>query len=295
MPPPVDAQTGQLPQVPPAPYQQAPGVQAPPQQPVYTPVPGPVYAGQEAPPPPAGQAYLPQDAYGQAAGQAYQPGVPTGELAPQEAAPKKKKKKTGLVLLILLIVVVLIAGGGGAAWYFLVKKKASSPTTTAPAASTTPSRPASPRPTGSPAAGQSYTSPLGFTVVIPPGWSQKLEGNLETLSNNAQDEKFAVVQIVDHGDKSIDPSAFVSQLVNKLQNDQGYKLEQQPQNVTYNGLPAVRARVSTVQNGYQVVVEIFAVKSPSGRLYQIQNVGSAEYFASQLQLYKQIEQSFTFN
>lgn len=220
---------------------------------------------------------------------------PQGEFPPQPD-PAEKKKKTGL-LIILIVVLLLAAAGGGAAWYFLVKKKASPTATTAPQATSTQSRPPSARPTatGSQVAGQTYVSPLGFSAVVAPGWTQKIEANLETFSNNAPDEKFAVIQVVDHGDKAVDPSAFMNQLVNKLQNDQGYRLEQAPQNVTYNGMPAVRARVATLQNGYQVVVEIFAVKSPNGRLYQIQNVGSAEYFATQLQLYKQFEQTFVFN
>lgn len=240
---------------------------------------------QEGDLPPGGYApegYL-QDSYATPGGYA-----PEGYAPP----PEKKKGKAWIVLVIVLAIVLL--GGGGAAAYFFVLKKDSQPGPATPTTPTaTPTRPTA-RPTGPPTAmgGQSYTSPLGFTVTIPQGWSTKLEGNQEVFSNGAQDEKFAVVQVVDHGVKAIEPEAFMNDLIRKLQNDQGYRVEQAPQKVTFGSIPAVRARFGTQQNGYQVVVEVYAVKGPDGRLYQIQFGGSTEYFAAHLQDFTQFQSTF---
>lgn len=223
------------------------------------------------------------------------PPPPEGYPPPPEGyppPPEKKKGKAWIALVVILAIVLL--GGGGAAAYFLVLKKDSQPgpsPTISPSAA--PTRPTT-RPTGPPIAtgGQSYTSPLGFNVTIPQGWTSKLEGNQEVFSNGAQDEKFAVIQVVDHGVKAIEPEAFMNELLRKLQNDQGYRVEQAPQKVTFGSVPAVRARFGTQQSGYQVVVEVYAVKGPDGRLYQIQFGGSTEYFATHLQEFTQFQSTF---
>ncbi|RIK10979.1 MAG: hypothetical protein DCC49_01875 [Acidobacteria bacterium] len=222
------------------------------------------------------------------------PTTPDGYAPPPDGYPPPPAKKKGKVWIVVILAILLLGGAGAGAAYFLVLKNDSQPGP-APSATPTaaPTRPTA-RPTGTQIAsgGQSYTSPLGFTVTIPQGWSAKLEGNQEVFSNGAQDEKFAVIQVVDHGVKAIEPDAFMNELIRKLQNDQGYRVEQAPQKVTFGSSPAVRARFGTQQNGYQVVVEVYAVKGPDGRLYQIQFGGSTEYFATHLQDFTQFQSSF---
>lgn len=228
------------------------------------------------------------------------PGIPqesyvTPASYPPEAyfpPPERKKGKTWILLVVVLAIVLL--GGGGAATYFLVLKKESQPPPAPPTTPTSaPTRPTA-RPSGPPnaAGGQSYVSPLGYTVTIPQGWSVKLKGNQEDFSNEAQDERFAIAQVIDHGVKAIEPEAFMNDLIRKLQNDQGYRVEQPPGKVTFGSIPAVRARFGTQLNGYQVVVEVYAFKGPDGRLFQVQFTGSTEYFPTHLQEFSQFQSTF---
>lgn len=211
----------------------------------------------------------------------------------QEGWQQPRQSRRGLLIALSVILGVFLLSVGGVAGYFLVWKRVENPEPTPPAASpsvTTPQR-ATPSPTGL-AGGPAYTSPLGFSVVIPQGWSTKLEGNVETFANGAEDERFAVVQVVSHGKKEIEPDSFLSELVRKAQNEQGYRVEQDPQKVTFASIPATRVRFGFQRNGYQVLVETYAFKTTDGRLFQVQYAGSVEYFPSHLQDFSQFDSTF---
>jgi hypothetical protein len=146
-----------------------------------------------------------------------------------------------------------------------------------------------------------FQSELGYRAQIPSGWqvAQRArrdgkEATFDSFTNGRQGTEYASIQVSVLEAPGIDAMQAASQVAAKATSQQGYSIMVQPKKTRFANLDAASFRAYAVQSGFPLVVEVYVVAGPDGRLIQIQFASSLEEFSRQSGAISVFQQGFEF-
>lgn len=146
-----------------------------------------------------------------------------------------------------------------------------------------------------------FESALGYRVQIPTGWQvgQRArpgggESAFDSFTNGRDGIEYASIQVSALEAPGIDVLQAASQVAAKAATQQGYSIMVQPQKAKFATVDAATFRAYAVQSGFPLIVEVYVVAAPDGRLLQIQFASSLEGFSRQQTAISAFEKRFEF-